>query len=148
MLKQFLILIFLTPLILSARAQKVDSIYFHLYTDSLKKGTYNYINVDGKFSDGHWLPLTSKDINFSSTGGTFVGNNLFIDSNFIGEKVTIKAVLKQNPALNKEVTIYIKKKMADAKLKTVDELLNEWDKKKKNKEKVKKKTALQPEAPH
>ena len=31
----------------SVNAQKVDSIYFHLYTDSLKKGTYNYINVDG-----------------------------------------------------------------------------------------------------
>ena len=33
-------------------AQNLDSIFFNLYTDSLKKGTYNYINVDGQFTDG------------------------------------------------------------------------------------------------
>ena len=53
------------------KAQKVDSIYFHLYTDSLKKGTYNYINVDGKLSDGTWKPLTAKDILFSSSSCEF-----------------------------------------------------------------------------
>ena len=34
------------------KAQKVDSIYFHLYTDSLKKGVYNYINVDARLQNG------------------------------------------------------------------------------------------------
>ena len=29
-----------------AKAQKIESIHINLYTDSLKKGTYNYINVD------------------------------------------------------------------------------------------------------
>ena len=42
-----------------SQKQKVDSIYFHLYTDSLKKGFFNYINVDGKMSDGNWQPLDS-----------------------------------------------------------------------------------------
>ena len=40
-------------------AQKVQEIYLHLYTDSLKKGTYNYINIDGKMTDGSWMPLTA-----------------------------------------------------------------------------------------
>ena len=46
-------------------AQKVDSIYFNLYTDSLKKDQHNYINVDGKLSNGRWMPLSAKEIEFS-----------------------------------------------------------------------------------
>src|SRR5215218_5166105 len=105
----FLLFTFLITLTLSKaqKAQKVDSIYFHLYTDSLKRGTFNYINVDGKLSDGRWLPLTVKEIILSATAGTFNGNSLFIDSSFKGPKVTIKAALKDNPSVFKEITIYI-----------------------------------------
>ncbi len=105
-------------------AQKVDSIFFHLYTDSLKKGTYNYINVDGKLSNGAWLPLTAKEIIFTTTAGKFEGNSLFIDRDCSEEKITVKAVLKENPALNKQVTIYIKKKDDNEKLKSADEVLH------------------------
>jgi len=133
-----LLLSFLTSLTL-VKAQKVDSIFFNLYTDSLKKGTYNYINVDGKLSDGRWLPMTGKEISFSASAGSFDGNSLFIDSTFKGEKVTIKAILKQNPAIYKEVTIYIKTTIIDEKLKTTEELLNEWKKKPVDKNKKKKK---------
>ena len=105
-------------------SQTVDSIYFHLYTDSLKKGVYNYINVDGKMSNGQWRPLSAKEITFSSSYGSFEGNSLFIHSSFKGEKVTVKAVLKSNPALWREVTIYMKKLLVEEKLKTVDEVLN------------------------
>jgi hypothetical protein len=52
-MRTFLLLTFLISLTTLTKAQKVDSIFFHPYTDSLKKGTYNYINVDGKLSDGH-----------------------------------------------------------------------------------------------
>ena len=107
-----------------AHAQKVDSIYFDLYTDSLKKGTYNYINVDGKCSDGHWLPLTNKEINFTTSAGRFEGNSLVIDTSFKGEKVTVKAVLKSNPSVWKETIIYIKKVEIAERLKTVDEIMN------------------------
>ena len=93
-----------------ATAQKVDSIYFHLYTDSLKKGTHNYINVDGKMSDGSWKPLTSKEIEFTSSDCEFSGNELVIPRDFKGEKITVKAVLKGQPAIWKETTIWIKKK--------------------------------------
>ena len=106
-------------------AQKVDSIYFHLYTDSLKKGFYNYINVDGKMSDGTWSPLDSTQILFISDAGFFKGNDLFIDSSYKGETVRVKAVLKSNPTIHKETVIYIRKRGFTEPLKTNDEILNE-----------------------
>jgi hypothetical protein len=94
-------------------AQQVDSIFFHLYTDSLKKGTYNYINVDGKLNNGRWLPLTSREIQFTASAGRFEGNSLFIEKRFQQERVTIKAVLKADTTIFKEVNVYIKKKEED-----------------------------------
>lgn len=125
-------IIVVLSLILAANAvsaQKVDSIYFHLYTDSLKKGFYNYINVDGKLTDGSWAPLDSSQILFISDAGFFKGNDLFIDSSFTGDKVRIKAVLKTNPAIKKEVVIYIRKRGFDEPLKTDEEILNDMRKK-------------------
>lgn len=141
-MRLFLLLTFLISLTSVAKAQKteskVDSIYFHLYTDSLKKGTYNYINVDGKLSDGRWLPLTAKEVVFTTSAGTFDGNSLFIDSNFKAPFVVIKAALKGNPAVSKEVTIHIKTTIIDEKLKTAEELLEEWKNRPKQKSKDKK----------
>lgn len=108
----------------AAKAQKIDSIYVNLYTDSLKKGTYNYINVDGLLSNGKYLPLDSTHIKFSASAGNFFGNTLFIDKNFTEEKITIKAVLKKNTSIAKEFVVYIKKKTDDENLKTVTELLH------------------------
>lgn len=122
-LKRFLPVILLL-LSSASKAQKIDSIYVHLYTDSLKKGTYNYINIDGLLSNGRYLPLDSTHIIFTASSGKFVGNTLFIDRDFKEEKVTIKAVLRSNPALHKEFVMYIKQKADDENLKTVDELLN------------------------
>jgi hypothetical protein len=123
-LKPILLLLLITAAGTVGRAQQVDSIFFHLYTDSLKKGTHNYINVDGKLSNGNWLPLTNKEIDFTSSTGKFVGNSLVIDTAFRGEKVTVKAVLKNNTAIWKETTIYIKKVEIVERLRTVDEILN------------------------
>jgi len=50
-LKKYLLCLFLLCS-LFAKAQKVENIYVNLYTDSLKKGTFNYINIDGKLSNG------------------------------------------------------------------------------------------------
>lgn len=108
-----------------AFAQKVDSIFFSLYTDSLKKGFYNYISIDGKYSDGSWLPLDTSDIVFTSNTGHFKGNDLYIDSSYTGETVTVRAQLRHNPKLWKEVTIYIRKRGFDEPLKTEDEILND-----------------------
>jgi hypothetical protein len=107
-----------------ARSQHVDSIFFNLYTDSLKKGTYNYINVEGRFTDGTYTPLTGKELKFTSTAGKFSGNSLYIDSSFADEKITVKAVLIKNPRLWQEIDIYIKKYEVAERLPTMDEVLN------------------------
>lgn len=112
-----------------AKAQKIDSIFVNLYTDSLKKGTYNYINVDGKLSNGNYLPLDSNHLIFWASEGKFSGNNLWIDKDFRYDRVLIKVLLRGNPKLNKEFTIYIKKKPDNEKLPTDEELLNEMKKK-------------------
>jgi hypothetical protein len=120
------------------KAQKIDSIFFNLYTDSLKKQVHNYINIDGKLSNGTWLPLTEKDILFSASGGKFEGNSLILDSSFTDKKVTIKAVLKSNPAVWREVTIHIKTTADNERLKTMDEVLppSNSTRKKKNFEEI------------
>ena len=123
LLKKLGIILLVVLPALAGRAQTVDSIYFHLYTDSLKKGVHNYINVDGKLSNGQWRPMTAKDITFTSSYGVLDGNSLIIDSAFKGEKVKVKAVLKSNPALWREVTIYIKKVDIPERLKTLDEVM-------------------------
>lgn len=117
----FASLLFFTSI---ADAQKVDSIYVNLYTDSLKKGTYNYINIDGKLSNGSYLPLDSTQIIFTSTDGKFYGNSLWLAPDFKKDKVTVKAVLRSNPHICKTFDIYIKKK-PDPELKSIDQILNE-----------------------
>jgi len=116
-----LLTVFFVP---KADAQKIDSIFFHLYTDSLKKGTHNYINVDGKLSNGTWLPLTSKEIQFSSSACQFSGNELIIPADFKDEKITVKAILKSDPATWKERTIWVKKLPDPELLPTKEEILN------------------------
>jgi len=122
-MKQFFSLIVFLSLGFLATAQTVDSISFHLYTDSLKKGTHNYINIDGKTSDGKWKPLTSKDITFTTSYGTFEGTELVLPDHPAVEKLTIKAVLKSDPKLWQEITIWIKKKPDDELLPTTEEVL-------------------------
>jgi hypothetical protein len=109
----------------AASAQKIESIYFNLYTDSLKKGFYNYISIDGRSSDGKWMPLDSTQVTLLSNEGFFKGNDLFIDSSYKGETVKIKAILKSNPSMVKETIIYIRKRGFDEPLKTNEEILND-----------------------
>ncbi len=121
---------------LGAKAQKIDSIYVNLYTDSLKKGTHNYINIDGLLHNGRYLPLDSTHIQFSASEGKFVGNSLVVDNNTTAEKITIRAVLRSNPVMFKEFTVWIKKTESGERLKTTEEILrdiqNGAKKKKKN----------------
>jgi len=131
-MKQFLFTSLLFTLSLFAKTQTVDSIYINLYTDSLKKGTHNYINVDGKLANGKWKPMTAKEIDFFSTYGKFEGNELFIPLDCKEEKVTVKVLLKTNPSIRKEITIWIKKKPDDERLPTKDEIMKRTKPKSKN----------------
>lgn len=117
----------------AAKSQKIDSIYFNLYTDSLKKGVYNYINVDGKLKNGSFLPLMTDEIVFTSSAGKWDGNSLIIDRDSTIDSVTITAALKERPDVKKTVVIYVKKVENDPPLKTEKELLEDWRRgKKKN----------------
>ncbi|HMR91158.1 MAG TPA: hypothetical protein PKC69_02545 [Chitinophagaceae bacterium] len=107
---------------LSGRSQQVDSIFFHLYTDSLKKGTHNYINVDGKLSNGRWMPLTAKDITFSSSACSFSGNELIIPADCKEEYIIVKAALKKKPEIWIERKIWVKT-MPDPDLPGKEEIL-------------------------
>ena len=102
----FLFLVLLASV--AVKAQSVDSIYFHLYTDSLKKGQHNYINVDGKLSNGRWQPMTTKEVELTCPSARFEGNELIIPVDFTAEKVTIKAILRSNRSIIIERTIWIK----------------------------------------
>jgi hypothetical protein len=126
---RFLLILFILSATTLVKAQSVDSIYFHLYTDSLKKGTHNYINVDGKLSNGRWQPLSDKEITFTASDYTFSGNELILPAECRVEKVTVKAVLKSNPAVWKETTIWIKQ-APDPMLPSKDEILRNTNQKK------------------
>ena len=132
-MKQFFLLIFFGSAAAVCNAQKaeqkIDSIFFHLYTDSLKKGTHNYINVDGKTADGKWVPLTAREIEFTSSYGKFEGNELVLPDEVTVKKLTVKAVLRSNPKTWKEITIWIKQ-MPDPELPSIDEVLKNKPQKK------------------
>ena len=128
-----LLLILLIFSAFAVRAQKVDSIYFNLYTDSLKKGVHNYINVDGKLSSGIYQPLMADEVVFSSTAGAWDGNSLILEKDSKIDSVKVTAYLKKQPTLKKSITIYVKKIETEPPLPTEKELLDEWQKKGKQK---------------
>jgi hypothetical protein len=121
--------------VITAKAQKIDSIYVNLYTDSLKKGTYNYINVDGLLDNGRYLPLDSTHLLFEASAGRFSGNSLWIDRNFTEEKVHIKVTLRKNKAVFREFDIYVKQKENTEQLKTAEQIIEEMQKGGKKKKK-------------
>jgi hypothetical protein len=122
MKKTLLVLIILSTSQL--KAQKVQAIFVNLYTDSLKKGTYNYINIDGQLSNGKYLPLDSTKISFTCKQATFSGNSIIIPATFTDEKVNIKATLKSDPTVFKEFEVFVKK-MDDPLLKSTNEVMAE-----------------------
>ena len=124
---------------LTTNAQKFTKIFVNLYTDSLKKGTYNYINVDGLLQDGRYIPLDSTEIKFWASEGKFSGNSLYIDKDFNKEKVQIRISSISQPAIKQEFTMFIKQK-PDEQLKTGEQLMEEMKaKRSKTKTKVKEK---------
>ena len=113
----------------ASHAQKFKRIFVNLYTDSLKKGTYNYINVDGELLDGRFLPLDSTELKFWSSEGRFEGNSLYIDKDFKKQKVDIRITSKSQPSFIKEFTLFVKQK-EDERLPTAQEVLESIKKQK------------------
>ena len=90
-------------------AQKIDSLFFNLYTDSLKKGSWNYINVDAKLSNGTFIPLTTDQLNFKVSNGKLQGNSVWIEWDFKFEYVIVEVELKKDPSIKRSITIWLKK---------------------------------------
>lgn len=111
------------------KAQKVDSLFFNLYTDSLKKGTLNYINVDAKYSNGRYLPLTEMQLEYTASAGYFERNSLFVPVDIKVDSIVITVTLKQNKSVSKSITLHIKKKKDDEKLLSDKEMLDKLKKK-------------------
>lgn len=123
-MKKFILLLMILGSGRSIAAQTIDRIFVNLYTDSLKKGTFNYINVDGKLSNGSYLPLDTTQVKFSSTMGKFQGNSLWIPANIDTGTATITVQLISNPSIAKVFLMSIKQ-LPDGPIKTADELMNE-----------------------
>lgn len=135
-MKKIFFLLFMLMCFL-AKAQKIENIYFNLYTDSLKKGVYNYINVDGKLTSGSFYPLMAGEVIFASSAGRWEGNSIIIDSSYSADSIVITASLKSNPLINKSVVIYIKRSAFEGIIKSEKELLEEWKTEIRNKGKKK-----------
>lgn len=91
------------------RTPTLKSVYFNLYTDSLKPVLNYYVNVEGQTTDGRYLPLDTNDIFLTADWGEMWGNAWVIPKVFLDEKVTFTAVSKRNPALRAQITVWIQK---------------------------------------
>jgi hypothetical protein len=136
-MKQFCLVLILLFSFQFSFAQKIEKIFFNVYTDSLKKEVWNYINVDAQLSNGKFIPLDTTHLIFSSSFGKWQGNNLLIDNDYKKDSVVITATVKQNSTLTKTIILYMKKKESSILLKTEQQILDElnnpsFKKKKKN----------------
>ena len=122
-MKYISILLILVLSVVRARSQQVDTLYFNLYTDSLKKGTYNYINVEGRLSNGKIIPLDSSQVVFTSSNGQFLGNSLWLDPNTKSDKIEVVARLRDDPHKKITILIYVKRLEYSGRVKTMDEVL-------------------------
>ena len=86
-------------------------------------------------ANGNFLPLDSTQLVFSASAGRFSGNSLWLDPGFKDDKVNVKVVLKEDPAISRQFDIYIKKNPDNEKLKTVDEIIDNMRSGKKTKKK-------------
>ncbi|HMO32245.1 MAG TPA: hypothetical protein PKE63_05080 [Lacibacter sp.] len=123
----------------SAAAQTADSIFFNLYTDSLKKGAWNYINVDGLYGKGRILPVPARQLEWTISGGTRDGNSIWIDWSFSADSVVVETWQRQRPDQPIRTIIWIKKEdlqlqapLQDSLLQRLNERNRRAPKKKKN----------------
>jgi hypothetical protein len=68
-----------------------------------------YVNVEGEYSDGTFLPLDTTEIVLRSDVGTMAGNEWVIPKKIDFEKVTFTATSRANPRLNATKTLWIQK---------------------------------------
>ncbi|MFT3844107.1 MAG: hypothetical protein QM725_03570 [Lacibacter sp.] len=131
-MRKYLLLSVLLFLSHFLKAQKIDSLFFNLYTDSLKKGSWNYINVDAKLSNGNYMPLTNQHLNFKVSAGKLEGNSIWLDWDFKPQFITVDIELKKNPSVKKSITIWVKKNDEQLNAPVQDSLLQKINKRTKS----------------
>lgn len=126
-MKSFFAILFIC-ISFSSLAQSIDSIFFNLYTDSLKKGSWNYINVDAKLSNGKYIPLNEKQIIIKTSAGKLEGNSIWLDWDFKPEFITVEIQLKENKSVIQKKTIWVKKQDLQMNAPVKDSLLQQINK--------------------
>ena len=121
------------------KAQKIDSLFFNLYTDSLKKGSWNYINVDARLTNGKYIPLNSDQLHIKTSNGKLLGNSIWIDWNVPYDFVVVDVELKKDAAIKRTITIWIKKKDEQLNAPVKDSLLQQINNRNKTKASKRKK---------
>jgi hypothetical protein len=105
-------------------AQKIVSIHFNPYTDSVKKGFFYYISVDAKLDNGKWKPLSENEVTITASNGTLDGSNLFVPKTCMDTSIAIKIILKKDTSVFLNVVAPIRKRIEEEKLTTTEEVIN------------------------
>jgi hypothetical protein len=98
-------------------AQKLDSIYFNLYTE-------------GKYKNGRILPVDNSEVIFEADSAKFVGNSLWLPMDFKPKFVKVWVSVKAAPQKKIQISIPIKQKSDDEILRSEQEIINSKKKKK------------------
>lgn len=107
-----LLILLLTPLALHAQLRPnadLKRIYFNLYTDSIKTVLHYYVNVEGEYRDGRFLPLDTNSIILTADNGTMAGNEWIAPRDIRFEKVTFYVKAKGRPELHDHITVWLKR---------------------------------------
>lgn len=89
---------------------KLDSIRFHHYADSLKRGFRYYLNVEGIYSSGRIFPLDTSAVSIEVSEGKLLGQDLLINDNETAvQSVNVTAIYKNDERLKALTTIPVKK---------------------------------------
>ncbi|WP_295118718.1 hypothetical protein [uncultured Chitinophaga sp.] len=113
----------------------LTGIRFKQYTDSLKRGEYFYVNVEGIYSSGRILPLDTSRIRFTVNGAELHGQDLLLDRNdTMTKEIKVEAVYRLNSDMKINCIIPVKQGPDDPSLliKDVNEVLQPSRKKKKS----------------
>lgn len=86
----------------------LKDIRFNLYTDSIKPVLDYYLNIEGEFTNGQIYPLDNSLIDVSSSQGEMDGMTWIKPKVIDFDSVTFTAVCRYNPAIAKDITLFIK----------------------------------------
>lgn len=84
-------------------------IYFNLYTDSIKTQLYYYVNIEGEYPNGRYLPLDTATIGLSADQGSMAGNSWIPPKKIDFESVRFTVWLRCNPQVRDSIQVWLKR---------------------------------------